>query len=67
MSQVEHMAYIIYTSVCICPGDLALNIIKGPLEALLGVVFGIVAGVFVWFFPGKDSVSILIIIVDCFV
>ncbi|KAL5018377.1 hypothetical protein ScPMuIL_004099 [Solemya velum] len=41
-------------------GDLALNIVKGPLEALLGVVFGIVAGVFVWFFPGKDSEHVVL-------
>ncbi|XP_062598598.1 sodium/hydrogen exchanger 9B2-like [Saccostrea cucullata] len=36
-------------------GDLALTIVKGPLEALLGVAFGCVLGVFLWYFPSKNG------------
>lgn len=38
-------------------GDVALTIVKGPLEALLGVAFGCVVGVFLWYFPSKNGVS----------
>lgn len=36
-------------------GDLALTIVKGPLEALLGVAFGCLVGVFLWYFPAKNQ------------
>ncbi|KAK3091769.1 hypothetical protein FSP39_022505 [Pinctada imbricata] len=36
-------------------GDLAVSIIKGPLEALLGVTYGIVFGMFLWYFPNVKS------------
>lgn len=38
-------------------GELALTIAKGPLEMLLGIVYGLVFGVFLWYFPSKDNVS----------
>lgn len=38
-------------------GDVALTIVKGPLEALLGVAFGCVVGVFLWYFPSKNGPS----------
>lgn len=36
-------------------GELALTIAKGPLEMLLGIVYGLVFGVFLWYFPSKDN------------
>lgn len=36
-------------------GDLAWNLFKGPLEAIVGVVFGIVGGVILWYIPQKQS------------
>lgn len=35
---------------------MAVTIIKGPLGALLGIVYGFVAGIMLWYLPGKDSV-----------
>ncbi|XP_064597587.1 sodium/hydrogen exchanger 9B2-like [Liolophura sinensis] len=32
-------------------GDLAFNIIRGPLEAIGGTLFGIIAGVLCWYIP----------------
>ena len=42
-----------------CVGDMAVTIIKGPLGALLGIVYGFGAGIMLWFVPGKDSVNTL--------
>ncbi|OWF37825.1 sodium/hydrogen exchanger 9B2-like [Mizuhopecten yessoensis] len=36
-------------------GDIALTIVKGPLEAMLGVVYGIVFGIVLWYLPSKDT------------
>lgn len=36
-----------------------MTIIKGPLGALLGIVYGFGAGIMLWFVPGKDSVNTL--------
>lgn len=49
--------HIIHISCLHVLGDLALTIVKGPLEALLGVAFGCVVGVFLWYFPSKNGVS----------
>lgn len=38
-------------------GDLALSIVKGPLEAIAGVVYGIVGGIVIWYIPNRASVS----------
>ena len=38
-------------------GNLVLTIFKGPLEALLGVVYGIVLGILCWYVPHKKHVS----------
>lgn len=35
---------------------MAVTIIKGPLGALLGIVYGFVAGIMLWYLPGKDLV-----------
>ncbi|XP_060581305.1 sodium/hydrogen exchanger 9B2-like [Ruditapes philippinarum] len=36
-------------------GDLALSIVKGPLEAISGVVYGIVGGILIWYIPNRAS------------
>lgn len=38
-------------------GDLAVTIVKGPLGVFVGIVYGFVAGIFLWYIPSKDSVS----------
>jgi hypothetical protein len=39
------------------PGDLTVTILKGPLGVFVGVVYGFVAGIFLWYIPSKDCVS----------
>ena len=39
-------------------GDLAWSIIKGPLEALVGVAYGVIVGMVIWYIPSRASVSI---------
>lgn len=42
-------------------GDLAISLIKGPLEALLGIAYGIIGGILLWYIPAKGvSVHILL-------
>lgn len=48
---------LIYIISILVLGELALTIAKGPLEMLLGIVYGLVFGVFLWYFPSKDNVS----------
>ncbi|KAL8568853.1 hypothetical protein ACOMHN_009673 [Nucella lapillus] len=36
-------------------GDLVWNLFKGPLEAIVGVMVGIVLGVILWYVPQKSS------------
>ena len=40
-------------------GNLAITIIKGPLEALAGVAFGVLFGVIAWYLPNVKQVRIL--------
>ena len=37
-------------------GDLVWTIVKGPLEAVAGVMYGIVLGVLIWYFPHPKQV-----------
>lgn len=39
-------------------GDLVVTIFKGPIGVLVGLIYGFVAGIFMWYIPAKDSVSI---------
>ena len=39
------------------PGDLTVTILKGPLGVFVGIVYGFVAGIFLWYIPSKDCVS----------
>lgn len=41
------------------PGDLAWTLIKGPLEVVAGIAYGVVTGVILWYLPQKSSVSII--------
>ena len=38
-------------------GNLVWNILKGPVEAIVGVLIGIVMGIILWYVPQKKSVS----------
>ena len=38
-------------------GNLTWSIVKGPLEPIVGVIYGIFVGVLIWFIPAKTSVS----------
>ena len=40
-------------------GSLVLKIFQGPLEVVIGVCFGGVAGLLLWYLPSKDLVSLL--------
>lgn len=42
--------------VC-CTGGIAIAVIKGPLEAIAGVAYGIFFGVLSWYLPHKRYVS----------
>ena len=39
-------------------GDMAVTIIKGPIGVVVGIIYGFVAGIFLWYFPSKDCVSL---------
>ncbi|XP_063445176.1 sodium/hydrogen exchanger 9B2-like isoform X2 [Mytilus trossulus] len=36
-------------------GDIAVSIIKGPAEALLGVAYGVIGGIVLWYIPAKGE------------
>ena len=38
-------------------GNLVFNIFRGPIELIMGVVFGCLVGVLCWFLPNKDEVQ----------
>ena len=35
-----------------------MTIVKGPLEAILGIVYGLVFGVIMWYIPHKKHVGV---------
>ncbi|KAL4240467.1 Sodium/hydrogen exchanger 9B2 [Mactra antiquata] len=41
-------------------GDLALSIIKGPIEAIVGVLYGIIGGVICWYIPNRASKHVVL-------
>ncbi|XP_011416874.3 sodium/hydrogen exchanger 9B2 [Magallana gigas] len=47
--------FAVFVGIIFSEGDIAVTIIKGPLGALLGIVYGFVAGIMLWYLPGKDS------------
>ena len=38
--------------------SLALSVLRGPIEILLGLVFGVLVGVILWYLPPSDAVSL---------
>ncbi|XP_013396747.1 sodium/hydrogen exchanger 9B2 [Lingula anatina] len=52
-------AFGVFLGIAFSTGELALTIVRGPLEALLGVVYGIVLGVLLWYVPHRHSKSIV--------
>ncbi|KAL8579402.1 hypothetical protein ACOMHN_026767 [Nucella lapillus] len=40
-------------------GDLTWNIIKGPLEAIVGILIGIAIGILLWYLPQKNSTNVI--------
>ena len=60
------MSFHVYMHVLIFffteTSNIGLAIVKGPLEAIGGILYGIIMGVIVWYLPlFSDSVSILLI------
>ncbi|XP_046367310.2 sodium/hydrogen exchanger 9B2-like isoform X1 [Haliotis rufescens] len=41
-------------------GNLAWTLLKGPLEAVVGVALGTVAGVILWYFPQRTSKNLVL-------
>ncbi|WAR20709.1 SL9B2-like protein [Mya arenaria] len=41
-------------------GDLALSILKGPLEAIVGVLYGILGGLIIWYIPNRASRHVIL-------
>ncbi|XP_054711344.1 sodium/hydrogen exchanger 9B2-like, partial [Uloborus diversus] len=42
-------------SISVSEGSLVWTLLKGPLEPLLGLVYGVLLGVFFWFIPDNTS------------
>lgn len=42
--------------VLVFVGNLVFNIFRGPIELLMGVVFGSLVGFLCWFLPNKAEV-----------
>ena len=38
-------------------GDLVVTIFKGPIGVCVGIIYGFIAGIFLWYIPAKDCVS----------
>nr|XP_054773886.1 sodium/hydrogen exchanger 9B2-like [Lytechinus pictus] len=47
-------AFGVAMGISFSSGSLILKIFQGPLEVVIGVCFGVFAGVLLWFIPGKD-------------
>jgi len=45
----------------IIAGHLAWTIIKGPLEAVIGILYGIIFGVILWYLPHSKHVSSVVL------
>jgi len=55
------MCCILYCLLTIV-GSLAWTIVKGPLEALIGVLYGIVCGIILWYLPDTKHVSWILLL-----
>ncbi|XP_076457027.1 sodium/hydrogen exchanger 9B2-like [Babylonia areolata] len=50
----------VMTGITFSTGDLAWNIVKGPIEAVVGIIIGIVAGIILWYIPQKKSKNLVL-------
>ncbi|XP_067670981.1 sodium/hydrogen exchanger 9B2-like isoform X2 [Haliotis asinina] len=41
-------------------GNLVWTLLKGPLEAVVGVALGVVAGIILWYFPQRSSKNLVL-------
>ena len=48
-------------------GNMVFNIFRGPIELLMGVVFGSLVGILCWFLPNKTEVQLLYYIMYSYV
>ncbi|XP_063411812.1 sodium/hydrogen exchanger 9B2-like [Mytilus trossulus] len=49
--------FSVFMGIIFSEGDLAVTIVKGPLGVFVGIVYGFVAGIFLWYIPSKDSAN----------
>ncbi|EDV24216.1 uncharacterized protein TRIADDRAFT_57482 [Trichoplax adhaerens] len=45
----------VFLGIAFSTGDIIFNIFRGPVEILVGIAFGVVAGIVCWFFPNNDE------------
>lgn len=38
-------------------GHILLDVFRGPLEIVIGLVYGVICGISLWYLPTKDHVS----------
>jgi len=48
--------------VSITAGHLVWTIFKGPLEAVVGILYGIIFGIILWYIPHSEHVSCILVI-----
>ncbi|XP_064619907.1 sodium/hydrogen exchanger 9B2-like [Lineus longissimus] len=53
-------AFGIVLGIAFSNSDLAVTIVRGPLEALLGVVYGILFGLLAWYFPHSRHKNVVL-------
>ncbi|KAL8579403.1 hypothetical protein ACOMHN_026768 [Nucella lapillus] len=50
----------VFIGIAFSTGDLAWNIVKGPLEAIVGILIGITIGVILWYVPQRNSKNLIL-------
>jgi len=48
--------------VSITAGHIVWTIFKGPLEAIVGILYGIICGIILWYIPHSEHVSCIVVI-----
>ncbi|KAJ8306577.1 hypothetical protein KUTeg_017122, partial [Tegillarca granosa] len=46
--------FAVFFGTIFSDGDIAVTIVLGPIGAIVGVIYGFVMGIFLWYFPAKD-------------
>jgi len=54
--------YGIVDCLLMSAGQLAWTIVKGPLEAIVGILYGIICGVILWYLPHSKHVSCVLVL-----